>query len=162
LRQIDQLRLTPIVTIYDARFVGAVYRSKEQPVIFCDLREGGATFVAWWPLRLRVLRMGRVVDAFLRRHPHTMAAVAAWESPDKWAKELDALGYRFERHDGDHDPLGVAAAESIRVRSLQPPPISRLPSEGPSGATSALKGCDLGLSHQNDDPKKRLKSAPQA
>lgn len=102
------------VTIYDARFVGAVYHPKEQPLIFGDLRDGGATFVAWWPLRLGVPQMGQVIDAFLRRYPHIMAAVAAWENPNKWAKELHALGYRFERHDGDGDPLSVTAAKSIR------------------------------------------------
>jgi hypothetical protein len=102
------------VTIYDARFVGAIYHPKEQPVIFGDLRADGATFVAWWPLRLGVPQMGQVVDAFLRRHPHITAAVAAWENPNKWTKELHSLGYRFERHDDDGDPLGVAAAKSIR------------------------------------------------
>jgi hypothetical protein len=102
------------VAIYDGRFVGVQYSAKEKPIVFGDLRRDGASFVTWWPLPQRVPRMGSVVDAFVRRHPQIFAAVAAWENPSKWAKELRALRYRLERHDGDQDALRIVADASIR------------------------------------------------
>lgn len=103
------------VTIYERRFVGVIYSAKEPPTIFGDLREGGANFVAWWPFRRRANRMGRVIEAFLHeRAPATAAFVAEWENPTKWPKELKSLGYRFEKHNEDHDPLCIDAEASIR------------------------------------------------
>ena len=106
-----------VVNIYDGRFVGVIYDARDPPRIFGDLRKDGATFIGWWPLRHRVprLRMGRVFEGFLgKRHPSYFDAVSEWESPAEWSKELKSLGYRFERHDGDRDPLRIAADASIR------------------------------------------------
>jgi hypothetical protein len=38
-----------LIEIYDARFVGVKYAVKNVPTIFGDLRETGASFVAWFP-----------------------------------------------------------------------------------------------------------------
>ena len=104
-----------LVKIYERRFVGVIYSAKEEPTIFGDLRKDGARFVAWWPFRRRGYRMGRVIDAFIQQlPPTTVKAVAEWESPTKWTKELKDLGYEYEKHDEDHDPLCIAAEASIR------------------------------------------------
>ena len=106
-----------LVTIYDGRFVGVIYGAKHPPTIFGDLRQDGASFVAWWPYRQRAHRLGRVIDAFLRQGPpatSNLAFVTEWENPTKWANELKSLGYRFEKHNEDHDALCIAAEASIR------------------------------------------------
>jgi hypothetical protein len=59
--------------------------------------------------------MGHVIESFLQeRAPATAAFVAEWENPTKWPKELKSLGYRFEKHNEDHDPLCINAEASIR------------------------------------------------
>jgi hypothetical protein len=104
-----------LVTIYERHFVGVIYSAKEPPTIFGDVRAGGASFVAWWPPHHRAKRMGRVIDTFLRGpHPINLAFVDEWENPTKWGKDLKALGYRFETHNQDHDPLCTAAEASVR------------------------------------------------
>ncbi len=104
-----------LLKIYERRFVGVIYSAKQPPTIFGDLREGGASFVAWWPFRRRTNGMGRVIEAFLQElPPTTVDAIAARENPTKWPKELKSLGYRFEKHKEDHDPLCIDAEASIR------------------------------------------------
>jgi hypothetical protein len=106
-----------LVKIYDGRFVGVIYGAKHPPTIFGDLRQDGASFVAWWPYRRRGYGLGRVMDAFLRQGPpmsSNLVFVTEWENPTKWANELKSLGYRFEKHNEDHDPLCIAAEASIR------------------------------------------------
>jgi hypothetical protein len=106
-----------VVNIYDGRFVGTTYDARDPPGIFGDLRNNGAAFVGWWPLRHRVPRprMGRVFEGFLRKRPAGfLDGVREWESPAEWSKELKSLGYRFERHYEDRDPLCIAADASIR------------------------------------------------
>jgi len=104
-----------LLRIYDGRFVGAIYDAKHPPTIFGDLRNGGATFIAWWPFRRRVQRMGRVIDGFLRdRPPKFLDFIGQWESPAKWPKQLESLGYRFEPHNENRDPLCAAADASVR------------------------------------------------
>jgi hypothetical protein len=103
-----------LVRVYERRFVGAIYGANEKPTIFGDLRDDGARFVAWWPVRRRASGLGRVIQAFLQElPPTTVDAIAAWENPTKWPKELKSLGYRFEKHNEDHDPLCIAAEASI-------------------------------------------------
>jgi hypothetical protein len=94
-----------------------IYDARDPPRIFGDLRNDGAAFMGWWPLRHRVPRprMGRVIEGFLRnRSAGYFDFVSEWESPALWPKELSSLGYRFERHDRDRDPLCIAADTSIR------------------------------------------------
>ena len=43
-----------LLEIYEGRFVGGIYQSDEPPMFFGDLRDEGANFVAWLPLRRRV------------------------------------------------------------------------------------------------------------
>jgi hypothetical protein len=45
--------------------------------------------------------------------------IAEWEDPSKWLKELHGLGYRFENHDGEADPLWVAAEVAVRSPILK-------------------------------------------
>jgi hypothetical protein len=104
-----------LLKIYERRFVGVIYSAKQPPTIFGDLREGGASFVAWWPFRQRASRLGRVMEAFLQGPPPAnLTFVAEWENPTKWPKELKSLGYRFEKHNDHHDPLCIAAEASTR------------------------------------------------
>ena len=39
-------------------------------------------------------------------------AVAAWEDPARWSRELNLLGYSYEEHASEDDPLR-AAAEAV-------------------------------------------------
>jgi hypothetical protein len=60
-------------------------------------------------------RMGRVVEKFLgERSPRFLKAVSDWEDPTRWSKTLKNLGYRFEKHNEERDPLCLAAEASIR------------------------------------------------
>jgi hypothetical protein len=104
-----------LVQIYEGRFVGAVYDAEEAPTIFGDLREDGANFVAWLPVRRRGHRMGRVIEEFAQGlSPTFMDFMAEWENPTRWAKELKLLGFKYENHATDDDPLYRAAEASTR------------------------------------------------
>jgi hypothetical protein len=104
-----------LISIFDSRFVGAVYRGKETPVIFGDLRNDATSFVAWWPLGGGIPQMGPVIEAVLSgRSAKFLNHVSDWEDPTRWSKELKALGYRYEKHNEDHDPLCIAAKASFR------------------------------------------------
>jgi hypothetical protein len=101
------------VQIFEGRFVGAVHDAKEPPTIFGDLRQDGANFVAWVPVRRRGQRLGRVIDEFVQVLPPTfLDFVADWENPTQWAKELKPLGFTYENHNTDDDPLCRAAEAS--------------------------------------------------
>jgi len=101
------------VGVYERRFVGVTYSANQKPTIFGDLREDGASFVAWWPFRRRDSELGRVIEAFLSERPSTLVAfVTEWENPTKWPRELKSLGYSFEKHNHDDDPLCIAAEAS--------------------------------------------------
>ena len=99
-----------LIKIYEGRFVEAVYDLNEEPTVFGDLREDGASFVTWFPFRRRPQRMGRVIDEFLRGlRPTILNSVAEWENPTRWAKELKLLGFQYEKHNTIDDPLCKAA-----------------------------------------------------
>ena len=102
-----------LLEIYQGRFVGGIYQSDEPPMFFGDLRDKGANFVAWLPLRRRVPRMGRVIEAFAEEMP-SAEFLAAWEDPIKWTRELRQLGYKYEKHDRDDDLLCKAAEAATR------------------------------------------------
>ena len=40
--------------------------------------------------------------------------LAAWEDRTKWAREHKLLGYKYEKHDRDDDPLCKAAEAATR------------------------------------------------
>jgi hypothetical protein len=104
-----------LVQIFEGRFVGAVHHAEEPPTIFGDLRQDGAHFVAWVPVRRRGQRMGRVIDEYAQGlSPTFLDFVAAWEHPTQWAKELKLLGFKYENHNTDDDPFCRAAEASAR------------------------------------------------
>jgi len=88
----------------------------QTPLTRCIPAPHGVEGPCWGDhLRRRANRMGRVIEAFLQeRSPATAAFVAEWENPTKWPKELKSFGYRFEKHNEDHDPLCIDAEASIR------------------------------------------------
>ena len=114
-----------LVAIYNSRYVAAIYdcNAKNEPVIFGDLRQDGARFVAWLPLlprnRIAGGAIGKMAGELLPYHRFT-DFVADWEQPTKWREELEALGYEYEKHDTDTDPLrkdAEAAAKSPLLKT---------------------------------------------
>jgi hypothetical protein len=104
-----------VLEIYEGRFVGAIYDAQEEPTMFGDLREKGASFVAWFPFRRRGRRWGTAVDAFLKRRPlRMMDFVAQWEEPTRWPKELKSLGYKYEKHNREDDHLCKTAEHAAQ------------------------------------------------
>lgn len=101
-----------LVEIYDGRFVGFRYDAKDRPTFFGDLREQGTRFVAWFPFR-PCAPSGRVIAFAQELNPRAVEAARAWQDPTKWTKELRRLGYRYERHADNDDPLQIAAEASI-------------------------------------------------
>jgi hypothetical protein len=102
-----------LIEIYEARFVGVKYAAKNAPAIFGDLRETGTSFVAWFPNDARV-RFTRSVIAELAQERLPSGArlidfVMEWEDPTPWSKDLRILGYKYEKHGRDQDPLHLAA-----------------------------------------------------
>jgi hypothetical protein len=108
-----------LIEIYDGRYVAAIYdcNAKNGPVIFGDLRKEGARFVAWLPLlrrnRITGGAIGEMAGKLLPYHRFT-DFVADSEEPTKWRKELQSLGYEYEKHDPDTDPLCIEAEATAR------------------------------------------------
>jgi hypothetical protein len=105
-----------LIEIYNGRFVGVVYNANDKPIIFGDLRDEGATFLAWFPSH-RQAQFGGITEELVReRLPHRfIQSVADWENPTKFLKELTLLGYKHEEHaiEGDYLRMaGEAAAHS--------------------------------------------------
>jgi hypothetical protein len=105
-----------LLDIYQRQFVGIRYTATAEPLIFGDLRNDGATFVAWrTPLNQRAPDVGPAINAVLQElTPRFIDFIKDWEDPTKWAKELKPLGYKFERHERNGDPLRVAAERAAR------------------------------------------------
>jgi hypothetical protein len=38
--------------------------------------------------------------------------------PNRWSKEYKALGYKYEKHNEDHDPLCIAAQASLNSPTI--------------------------------------------
>jgi hypothetical protein len=106
-----------LVEIYDRRFVGVIYRVKDQPAIFGDLREDAARFVAWIPQHAKAQFMSSAIARLaIQRAPSGERVVdfaSNWEDPRKWIKELQSLGYEYEKHDANDDPLRISAAAAV-------------------------------------------------
>jgi hypothetical protein len=104
-----------LLDIYQRQFVGIRYTATAEPLIFGDLRDDGATFVAWIPLHQRAPDMGPAINAVLRElTPRFIDFIEDWEEPTKSAKKLKPLGYKFEQHERNGDPLRVAAERAVR------------------------------------------------
>jgi len=103
-----------LVEIYDGRFVAAIYRAEDEPLIFGDLREEGTKFVAWFPLHRRPQFSGATEEIVKELLPDRFVDfVAQWENPLKWSRELDLIDYKVEKHP-DSDPLRIAAEAAVR------------------------------------------------
>jgi hypothetical protein len=104
-----------MVQIFDGRFVGITYGPKQGSVIFGDLRDDGARFVGWLPLHQSDQFIGCAIEKLAKElgREKLAAAIVAWEDPNKWTRELGALGYLFEEH-GDDDPLRAAAVTALQ------------------------------------------------
>ncbi len=102
-----------LVEIYEARFVGVKYTTKDEPTIFGDLRETGKRFVAWFPThggnRFARSVVAQLMKERLRSGVRLVDFVREWENPAPWSKDLRRLGYTHEQHDADNDPLRLAA-----------------------------------------------------
>ena len=107
-----------VVNIYDGRFVGVIYNAKDPPRIFVDLHNNGATFIGWWPLRQRVCTAtdGSCVRRIFRANAPLdfLTALGNGKARRRGPKSLNLWATDFERHDGDRDPLCIAAYASIR------------------------------------------------
>jgi len=103
------------IEIYDGRYVGCIYNVNDEPKIFGDLRYNCTSFVAWFPWRRRP-RFSEMTEEILKTLPYLRFVdfVEDWENPLKFSKELKILGYKYENHDADHDPLYVSAGATIQ------------------------------------------------
>ncbi len=99
------------IVIYDGRFLGAKYGPNDEPFIFGDLREAGTRAIAWLPLH----RISNFTDCGLAKlgREGLGEAVAVWEDPTRWPREVKALGYDYEEH-GEADPLRETAEAAVR------------------------------------------------
>jgi len=104
-----------LVRIYEGHFVGIQYKPEDAPVIFGDLRDSGSRFVAWLPLHRKSQFEGCAIEKLARKlgHDRLAKAVEAWEEPTKWARELNLLGYSYEEHASEDDPLRAMAAATV-------------------------------------------------
>jgi hypothetical protein len=98
-----------LIEIYEGRFVGAIYESKDEPIIFGDLRNQGTSFCAWLPLHPRS-QIKDTVTADLARQllPEASLRIVGDWNPGKFPRELRVLGYNHEDH-ADGSPLHLAA-----------------------------------------------------
>jgi hypothetical protein len=90
-----------LLEICDGRFVALAFKQRSEPLFYGDLREAGTQFVSWWPFQSHTSAMFS-----------TDADVAPkWEDPRSQANRIDPkfLNYRYERHDGETDPLLLLA-----------------------------------------------------
>jgi hypothetical protein len=111
-----------LVEIFDGRFVGVRYDVRKGPVtIFGDLREEATRFIGWLPFPRRDQLAGGAIERLAQdaRGASFVKFIADYENPSRWPKELHGLGYRFEDHDGEADPLRVAAESAVRSPILR-------------------------------------------
>jgi hypothetical protein len=104
------------IEIHEGRFVGAIYGATDNRVIFGDLRDQGARFVAWYPSHDKAQVTGTAIEELVREalpYHRFVDFVAEFEDPAKWTQLLDELGYEFEKREAD-DPLRMVAEEAVR------------------------------------------------
>jgi hypothetical protein len=105
-----------LVEIFDGRFVGVRYDARNGPAtIFGDLRQQATRFIGWLPFPGRQFAGGAIERMAQEvRGAGFIKFIADYEDPAKWLKKLHGLGYRFENHDGEADPLRVAAESAAQ------------------------------------------------
>ncbi len=101
-----------LIEIYEGRFVGVRYNTKDEPTIFGDLRNEGTSFVAWVPLH-RQPQFSSATEQIAKALLPSSDFVAEWENPLRWTRELRLLDYKFEKHE-TNDPLRLAAEATAR------------------------------------------------
>jgi hypothetical protein len=104
------------IGIHEGRFVAAIYGATNNRVIFGDLRNQGARFVAWYPSHDRAKITGTTIEELARAalpHHRFVDFVAEFEDPIKLTRLLDELGYKFEKREAD-DPLRMVAEDTVR------------------------------------------------
>ena len=108
-----------MIGIYDGRYVAAIYdcNAKNGPVIFGDLRQEGARFVAWCPF----LRRNQITDGAIGEMARGLLPyyrfidfVVEWSEPTKYREGLKSLNYEYEEHDSDTDSLCIEAEATAR------------------------------------------------
>jgi hypothetical protein len=105
-----------LVQIHDRRLVCVIYPPAKKPVIFGELREEGAKFVAWIPHYAKAQFVRSVVAQLAmewapagNRYPDV---VREWEDPTKWTKDLKSLDYEYEKLPADN-PVRRAAEATV-------------------------------------------------
>jgi hypothetical protein len=104
------------IKIHEGRFVGAIYGATNNRVIFGDLRDQSTRFVAWYPSHDKAKVTGTAIEKLVREalpNHRFVDFVAEFEDPTKWTKQLDKLGYEFEKRRVD-DSLRIAAEGAVR------------------------------------------------
>jgi hypothetical protein len=104
------------IEIHEGRFVSAIYGATDNRVIFGDLRDQGARFVAWYPSHDKSQVAGTAIEELVREalpYHRFVDLVAEYEDPLKWAQQLDELGYEFEKREAD-DALRMVAEDTAR------------------------------------------------
>ena len=104
------------IEIHEGRFVGAIYGSPNKRMIFGDLRDRGARFVAWYPSHDKTQVIGTAIDELAREalpYHRFVDFVAEFEDPAKWIRLLDELGYEREKREAA-DPLRMVAEDIAR------------------------------------------------
>jgi hypothetical protein len=104
------------VIIFDGRFVGVQYDTSKAVTTFGELRQQSTQFVAWMPFPRPDKLAGGAIERIARerRGDGFIKFIAEWEDPSKWLKQLRRIGYRFEHHDHETDPLRMAAQAAVR------------------------------------------------
>jgi hypothetical protein len=106
-----------LVEIYEGRFVAVVFGAKATPCIYGDVRDDGTRFVRWFASRY----VKGASDEFKRVWlPHNIDGfVKYWERASTSADQVDLgfLGYTYENHDAEGDPLS-RHAYAIAHRSV--------------------------------------------
>jgi hypothetical protein len=104
------------IGIYEGRFVAALYGATDKRVIFGDLRDQGANFVAWYPSHDKAKVTGTAIEELAREalpYHRFVDWVAAFEDPTKWSELLDKFGYKFEKREAT-DLLRMVAEDTAR------------------------------------------------
>jgi hypothetical protein len=101
------------IDIIDCCFVGVRWPGHKEPMIYGDLRGGGASFVSWFPSH-------RIVK-HLPNGEKSSSGQPKWGDTANVSDQLGAtyLAYAFEDHSAPNDPLRLAAAAAFRGPTLK-------------------------------------------
>jgi hypothetical protein len=104
------------IEIHEGHFVAAIYGATNKRMIFGDLRNRGARFVAWYPSHDKTQVTGTAIEGLAREalpYHRFVDFVAEFEDPTKWTQLLDELGYELEKVEAA-DPLRMVADDIAR------------------------------------------------